>query len=167
MEKLDLAIHEIERFYRTLTGHEAPTPTEVMAPLPPERDPIRHVELQLERLTHRIAGSRLEVRGWTPAASVAEDESGYVVSLDLPGVERDDVEVVASGNRLDVRGRRVLASEGPLRASDRPMGEFHRTLFFPSPLEADRLHAHLREGVLEVRVPRAAGRVGIRSVPIQ
>ena len=165
MERVDVAIQEIERFYRALTGREMPV-ADGGEPLPPERDPVKHVEEQLERLVRALSGGTLRRPVWVPAASIAEDEAGYAVSVDLPGVERDEVEVIATGNRLEIRGRREARIDGQLRATDRAAGEFRRMLTFPTMLEAERLHAHLREGVLEIRVPRA-GRVGIRTVPVQ
>lgn len=154
MDRVDVAIQEIERFYRELTGRDLPPTGETV--LPPEIDPVARVADRLEVLLRALpARARHPRRTWNPATSVVEAESGFVVEVDLPGISHEEVEVLVQGNRLEIRGRRDLVTEGRPQASDRPYGEFRRSLLFPVALDEKGLESEIRDGVLEVRVPRA------------
>lgn len=167
MERVDAVIHEIERFYRALTGRELPPPPpEESAAIPPDRDPVHHVEEQLDRLLRSLPGLPPRPASLTPAVSIVEADDGFVVSLDVPGIERERMEVTAAGNLLDVKGRREVAVEGRPLLNERRTGDFRRTLSLPAILDPERLQAELRNGVLEVRVFRALT-AGRRVVPIQ
>ena len=166
MERVDAMIHEIERFYRALTGREPPPPPKEGGAIPPDCDPVHHVEEQLDRLLRSLPGLPPRPAGWTPTVSVVEADDGYVVSLEVPGIERERMEVTAAGNLLEVKGCRDVAFEGRLLLNERRAGDFRRTLTLPAILDPERLQAELRNGVLEVRVFRALT-AGRRVVPIQ
>jgi len=76
--------------------------------------------------------------------------------LDLPGVSRDQVEVSVQDNVLTVSGRRPppVGNGHRPRVSEQPFGLFRRLIQLPAGLRTGELGAHLKEGVLEIRIPR-------------
>ena len=154
MDRVDMAIQEIERFYRVFTGREIPG-SEDRSSFAPDVEPVAQVQKQLEHLLRSLPVSPVRHHPWTPTASVVEDAEGFLVAVDVPGVANDDVEVAVDGRRLDVRGRRDLLTEGRIHVSDRPFGAFHRTLLFPMTLDPGRVDVECEDGVVTIRVRRA------------
>lgn len=87
-----------------------------------------------------------------------EDGERYVVKADLPGLAPEELEVQVSGRQLTVSGtRRLTAPEGfTLQHRERSEWRFERTLALPDDVDPDKVQASLRDGVLEVSLPRVA-----------
>jgi HSP20 family protein len=95
---------------------------------------------------------------WYPAADVAEREDGFKLRLDLPGIDRKDVKVSVHEGTVTVRGQRKEASgeEGEsLRRVERVYGSFERRFGFRTALDASKVKAVYKDGVLEVFAPKA------------
>jgi len=90
---------------------------------------------------------------WTPAADIYETETGYVIALDLPGVDRNEVEIDLDDNRLVVKGNRAI-EESMRQRSERPSGKFLRTFSVPGSVDQTQIGADYKDGVLQVRLPR-------------
>jgi len=109
-------------------------------------------------------GAGAPAGGWAPAVDVVETDAAYVLSVELPGVAREDVELSADGNLLEVSGTRPHPAAGSFALMERCYGPFRRSFELPSPIDSDAVSADLVAGVLTVTVPkRAAG----RTVPIE
>src|SRR6185437_1795433 len=69
------------------------------------------------------AGDEFERADWTPASDIYETDSGYMIAIDLPGIDREALEIDIDDNRLVVKGTRAFALT---RASptERPRGKF-------------------------------------------
>lgn len=93
---------------------------------------------------------------WAPAVDVVETEGAFVLSAELPGVAREDVDLQAEGRRLELSGRRPLPSEGTFSQMERSYGPFRRVFELPSPVDADAVEASLSGGVLTITVPKQA-----------
>jgi HSP20 family protein len=121
----------------------------------------RLVEEEARRQGPQAAGGRggeLEHADWTPAADVYETEREYVVELDLPGIERQALEVSLNDNRLTVRGERPAPADVTApRGQKRPFGRFLST-FGPLPQSVDQksIAAEYKDGVLRLRLPKRA-----------
>ncbi len=103
---------------------------------------------------------------WAPALDVIETDGAFVVHVELPGVERSDVDVSVHGRRLELSGRRrPLPADRNFFQMERSYGPFKRALELPSAIDADSVSAAFEAGVLTVTLPkRAAGRtVAIES----
>lgn len=87
-----------------------------------------------------------------------EDGDRYVVYADLPGLAPEDLEVHVAGRQLSVSGKRTISTpEGfELKHRERAATSFERTLVLPEDVDADAVQASLRDGVLEVSLPRVA-----------
>src|SRR5262249_49853500 len=147
---IDETIGQVERLYQAVTGKDAPSVDAAYAPIPAEKDPSQHVEEQMSRLIELLGQGRLGPRprpGWAPPGSGWGD--------DLPGLRRENVEVVVQGNTLTDSGSRPIGRDGyRLRSSEGTLGAFRRTFFFPGGIRGAEPSAQMREGVLEIRFPR-------------
>ena len=100
------------------------------------------------------AGDEFERADWAPAADIYETESGYVVALDLPGIDREALEIdVDDDNRLVVKGTRTIPETRQHR-TERPRGKFLRTFSVPASVDQARIGAEFKDGVLQIRLPK-------------
>ena len=92
---------------------------------------------------------------WSPAVEIAEEDKYFAVSVDVPGVKREDIELEVKDNRLFVSGERKasLEKEKVLR-SERRYGKFSRIFTLPQDVNTDAIEARFEEGVLTVTVPK-------------
>jgi len=94
---------------------------------------------------------------WIPSADVREEDNRYVVLVDLPGVEKKDIEVTAEDGVLTIRGERrdekTVSREGYTRV-ERMAGRFLRRFTMPEDVQAEGITAKHRNGVLEVSIPK-------------
>jgi HSP20 family protein len=101
------------------------------------------------------AEHEFERADWTPAADIYETESGYLIALDLPGINRDALEINIDDNRLIVKGARVVNDE-KARRSERPQGKFLRSFSLPVSIDQGKIGAEYKDGVLQIRLPKRA-----------
>jgi len=94
----------------------------------------------------------------SPPVDVEETAEGYVFRADLPGMTEKDVKVSLVGDTLTLRGERRRETEsesGNVHRTERVFGAFERTFTLPAPVRGDQVKASYRNGVLEIRVPKA------------
>ena len=95
---------------------------------------------------------------WRPSVDIAENDDEYIINADLPGINREDLGVTVADGRLTLRGERRQVSEensGSVHHVERVYGTFTRTFDLPGAVNADRIEATYRDGVLSVTVPKA------------
>ncbi|HGY09790.1 MAG TPA: Hsp20/alpha crystallin family protein [Oceanithermus profundus] len=114
---------------------------------------------RIEALEARLGG---ELADWAPAVDVLDEGETYRVLLDVPGVKAEDLELQEEGRTITVAGVRH-APEGRYVVQARPGGYFRRVLTLPEPVVEGAAEATLKQGVLEIRIPKAKG----RSVPVE
>ena len=95
-------------------------------------------------------------RPWAPGMDMWETKDELVVSLDVPGVNEANVHVTITGDVLTVRGERLPADVKPESAylGERWFGKFERAVTLPYPVQADRVTASYRDGVLTIHLPK-------------
>jgi len=106
---------------------------------------------------------------FTPAVDIEENTDGYVIRMDLPGVSQKDVKVTLSGDLLTIRGERKQESksdQGTLHRVERVYGSFERSFTLGTPVRNDQVKAQVKDGVLEVRVPKAE-EAKVRDIEVQ
>ena len=95
---------------------------------------------------------------FVPLADVEETDDAYTVEIELAGVKKEDVHIEVAGRRLAVTGeRKEKERRGTMRRRSRTVGRFRYEVVLPDDVNADKIEASMNDGVLAVRVPKAAG----------
>ncbi|MGV6848032.1 MAG: Hsp20/alpha crystallin family protein [Marinibacterium sp.] len=109
-------------------------------------DPFRN-------LGHRLAD-------WlTPASEASGSDSAYSISMELPGVSEDDIELTVEDGTVTIRGEKKTEETRKGDTwffSERQYGAFRRSFRIPPDADADGIEAHMKDGVLTVTVPKKA-----------
>ena len=100
---------------------------------------------------------------WAPAVDVLETEDAYLIFAELPGVQRNEIQLQVRDRRLELSGRRqTLGENRNFLRMERSYGPFRRTFDLGAPVEVDAISAAFEAGVLRVLVPkRQAGGVQV------
>ena len=95
--------------------------------------------------------------GWVPPVDLAERSDTYVLTVELPGLKRENIHIDATTQSVTVRGQRPPDSCCPERYQqlERGQGQFSRSFRFASAIDASAISADLADGVLTVRIPKA------------
>ncbi len=124
-------------------------------------DPFDEIERLSARLQSLLSGGGVPDAAipFTPFADVEETDDAYLIELELPGIDRDDVTVEVAGGRVVVSGeRKERPRVGILRRRTRSVGRFYYEVTLPGEVEEDQITAAMDAGVLTVRVPKPADR---------
>ena len=107
----------------------------------------------------RIAEDASATTEWCPRADIYEKDDAYEVSLELPGLGKDDVKVAAENGVLSVSGERSSDHSddgGDYYRRERTYGSFRRSFRLPEGVDGEKISATFRNGVLTLLVPKAA-----------
>lgn len=130
-------------------------------------DPFRELEEMSNRLNRFFGQSMvrqltdtggLSLAEWTPAVDVQETDGEYLIKADLPDVKKDDVKVEVQDNMISVSGERKQEKEEKgkrFHRVERAYGRFERRLSLPSEIDAKKIAAEFKEGVLLVHLPKS------------
>jgi len=93
----------------------------------------------------------------TPALNVWDEGEAIIAEAELPGIKLEDIEVLVVGDELTIKGRRTFESQphATIHRQERATGEFTRLVTLPAHIDAARVEATLKDGVLTVRMPKA------------
>ena len=108
--------------------------------------------------------------GWMPSASVHETDDALVVTMEIPGLDRDALELLITPEGLTIRGEKREEKEDRRKdvyVAERRYGSFVRTVPLPRGLDFDRAEARVKNGVLTVKFPKAAAGPGTRRIVIR
>lgn len=92
-----------------------------------------------------------------PAIDLYEEKDEIVVKAELPGMDKDDIEVNISNSQLTLKGQKKKeeeVKEENYYRCERSYGSFIRTLELPKDVHADKVKASFKNGILEVRLPK-------------
>src|SRR5215217_5154952 len=122
---------------------------------------LRAWQQRLERLSRQPADA------WAPPIDVYETADAFVVTAEVPGLRREDVELAVEDSRLVIKGRREARAgsrDSEARAGsgdpvhyhqiERGHGTFKRVFEFTDNIDGDRISADLSDGVLTITVPK-------------
>lgn len=99
----------------------------------------------------------LEGTAWAPAVDILEKDNEVVLRADLPGLDPKDVEIQVQNGTLTLRGEQKFESdvkEDIFRRVERVYGAFVRSFSLPQTVEAEKVEAEYKNGVLEVKLPK-------------
>ena len=126
-------------------------------------DPFRELTAMHDRMARLFGDAYLRdedtaFRGsWTPAVDIFETEShDLVLKAELPGMTREDIEVVVENSTLVLKGSKTFESgvkEENYRRVERAYGTFHRSFTLPNTVDASKVSADYKNGVLTVKLP--------------
>ncbi len=103
----------------------------------------------------------IERADWTPVADVYESEEEFTIAADLPGIDRNALEITLDDNRLILRGNRSIEAK-PGSRTERPSGTFLRKFNVPRAVEQNDIRADYKDGVLVVHLPKRKNGQGQR-----
>jgi HSP20 family protein len=125
------------------------------------RDPFATL-LGLQRAMENVMGSdwfgsRTSGSGAFPLINVFNDGDDFVVVAELPGVKKEDLDVQVRGDTVRIQGTKTIAYDerASIHRRERPAGQFDRTVTLPAEIDAAKVNAEYRDGVLTLRLPRA------------
>ena len=103
-------------------------------------------------------GSGGEDRAWAPSVDVVEENNHYELRAELPGMKKEEIEVLFDEGELVLRGERKFEDEEKkdnYRRVERRYGKFERRFSLPDEVEVDKVKAEYKDGVLSVVLPKA------------
>lgn len=118
-----------------------------------QREMNRLFDLKLHR-----AGN--DVKMWAPLVDIVDEKDQIRVRADIPGMKREDIEVNLENDMLTIRGEKREEKETKdkdMVRSERYYGSFHRTFGLPVSVDASKVNASYKEGVLEIILPKKEG----------
>jgi HSP20 family protein len=125
------------------------------------RDPFAALE-SLQRAMDSVTGndwfgSRTSGSGAFPPVNVFNDGDDYVLVAELPGVKKEDLDIQVQGGTVRIQGKKTIAYDdgASVHRRERSAGQFDRTLTLPTDIDAAKVAAEYRDGVLTLRLPRA------------
>jgi HSP20 family protein len=111
------------------------------------------------------AFERLE---WSPTFDVTENKEAFLFKADVPGVKKEDLEITASGNRVQISGKRDAEKEtksDTLYTYERQYGSFLRSFTLPEGTDLEHAKSELKDGVLTLVIPKLPG-AQAKKIPI-
>lgn len=111
---------------------------------------------RMDQLFHRVSGPAISQAGVYPPVNLYETSDGYVLTAELPGVRKEEIEVTVENDRLTLSGERQIEypKDASLHRVERKGGAFRRTIQLPTEVDGDKVEAAYRNGVLRVRIPK-------------
>ena len=94
-----------------------------------------------------------------PAVDVVEHENEYVVQVELPGVNKEEVKITVQNDILTIRGEKHQEKESKSKnyhRVERSFGSFHRSFTLPSSVQSDKIEATYQNGILTIHLPKVA-----------
>jgi len=130
-------------------------------------DPSREMEELQNRLSNlfgrtpaRLAEGKEEsitVAEWAPLVDITEDDKEYIIKTELPEVKKEDVKVAVENGLLTIVGERKFEKEENKKYHrvERAYGKFVRSFIVPDAVDADKVSAEFKDGVLKVHLPKS------------
>lgn len=159
MSTIDQAVSQVERLYERLTGKPVRELEHKKETLHTDVDLYTLLESRTQELLLTLQDPTVMqlMRPWTPAMSAWENETHYMLRLEIPGVKRENVDISVRGNMLVVSGtRKVLAAEKGFQPAwnEIPNGSFQRTILLPFETLSPEINSTMNDGVLEITIAK-------------
>ena len=120
---------------------------------------LEQMRRDMDRLMEGFDGRffRLPTAGVFPSANLTEDKDGYYVRAELPGLKADQLNISVTDNTISISGERKIADEGEnvrYHRREREAGTFSRSISLPGEVDAEKVEAELKDGILTVHIPK-------------
>lgn len=98
----------------------------------------------------------VNTRTWAPVVDVLETTSDLIVRAEVPGMEKDAIDIEVTNEQLSIKGERRIPESDTDRyvRMERPYGPFQRTFSIGVPVQSDKVKASYKDGVLEIIIPK-------------
>lgn len=120
---------------------------------------LTDLQTDLNRAFNRtLMGHDQWSREFSPDIEVHEEADQFMVTADLPGLRKEDLNISVQGNMLTLRGERKREKESKSKEyhySERFFGSFTRTVELPAEVDSGKVKASYRDGVLEISLPKS------------
>ncbi|RMH86245.1 MAG: Hsp20/alpha crystallin family protein [Calditrichaeota bacterium] len=96
-------------------------------------------------------------RGWVPAMDILENDDEFIVNLELPGINKDDVNITYRDGFLTIEGERKQEAEDKnlhYHRTERRYGKFVRSFRLPTDIKEDQIEAVYKDGILTLHLPK-------------
>jgi HSP20 family protein len=106
----------------------------------------------------RTTGGEAGTRAWAPALDIAERNDAYVVTVEVPGIKPEQLDITLENGALTISGERRFETETKeeqYHRIERRYGAFRRSITLPDRVKADAVEASFEDGLLQVVVPKA------------
>jgi HSP20 family protein len=107
---------------------------------------------------------------WLPAAEMTEASNQYVITAEVPGLKKEQLEIAYSGGVLTISGEKKeekKKEDARYYTFERTYGYFERAFAFPAPVNPDKITATVTDGVLSVQVPKTQAQKGeTKKIPV-
>jgi len=124
----------------------------------------RALQVREETRPARVRARRL----FAPAVDILESDDAILILADMPGVDKNTLEITLDKNRLTIRGS--SGYEAPsgydLDFSEWESGDYERVFTLDEDIDRDNIQATLEHGVLHVRLPKAGAAI-VRRIPVK
>jgi HSP20 family protein len=120
-----------------------------------------HLRREMLRMFDAVSGgdgARDLSAGVFPPMNVTQDDDNFYIRAEIPGINASDLVISSLRNRVSISGKREIAQEKgkvSYHRSERPEGEFNRTVTLPAEVAADKVEARYVDGVLTLTLPKA------------
>ena len=126
----------------------------------PSFDRLTSLRDELDRLFDFASPTRDSglFSGWTPALDVFDDKDHLTVTVELPGLKKEDINLSLHDGVLTVSGERKTEreqKEGETFRSERYFGRFQRSVTLPTAVDGGKVNAAYKDGILTVTLPKA------------
>ncbi|QQD18407.1 Hsp20/alpha crystallin family protein [Spongiibacter nanhainus] len=126
----------------------------------------------LQRDVNRLFDNRVEPYSssgrWSPAVDIVESDAGYLLTMDVPGVSRESIDITIDSGVLTVSGERKVdhGEEAKVAINERWQGQFVRRFNLPDTVDEEQVAAKVENGVLALHIPKAAA-AAPRKITVQ
>ena len=124
-------------------------------------EPVNPLQQTLNRLFEQtflpLGAEAFSMSAWSPACDIYETEDEIVVKAEIPGVKREDVKLSLQDNVLTLSGERKFEEETKKENHvrvERGYGSFTRSFTLPPSVDAKKISAEFKDGLLEVKLPK-------------
>lgn len=139
-----------------------------------EKDPFSRMHREMDRMFEDFFGNTRPASGTVvlrPNVDIAESKKAYRISVDVPGMEPDQIELRIDDDMLVLSGEKRRESEEDdegFHRIERNYGQFRRVLTLPEDADAEHIKADFKNGVLKIMVPRIkqSGKPDAKKIPI-
>jgi HSP20 family protein len=98
-----------------------------------------------------------ETTDWIPAVELVEEDNEYVLSAELPGLKKEDLDLSVEDNVLNLKGNKKLERDqerGRTYIRERHYGAFERSFTLPRNVDPDKITAEFHDGIVAIHMPK-------------